>query len=213
MPFKTPGKTSEYLRTVIRPESDPRVAEMMRYADEQMIPILLPESAVFLEQITKFVQPKKTLEIGMVVGYSSQLILRNSDTHLYTVEINEQFIDKGKEFLNSLGYGGRYTVFCGDAGEIVPYIDGHFDFIFMDGPKTRYLEYLPHLKRMLNSGGVLLCDNVLFNGMVSGESDIEHKKLSIINRLDEFLRALTKDEEYVTSILPVGDGMSLSIKK
>ncbi len=213
MPFKTPGKTSEYLRDVLKKESDPRVAEMMRYADEHMIPILLPESAAFLEQLVTLKKPQKTLEIGMAVGYSSQLIMRNCDTHLYTVEINEQFIEKGKQFLNELGYAGRYTVFCGDAGEIVPLIDGQFDFIFMDGPKTRYLEYLPYLKKMIKSGGVLLCDNVLFNGMVSGESDIEHSKLSIINRLDEFLRALTNDDNFTTSILPVGDGMSLSIRK
>ena len=117
MPFKTPGKTSEYLREVLASEKDTKVRELMEYADNNMIPILLPESAVFLEQIVSLKKPQKTLEIGMAVGYSSQLILRNSDTYLYTVEINEQSIEKGKQFLNDLGYEGRYTVFCGDAGE------------------------------------------------------------------------------------------------
>lgn len=211
MPFKTPSKNSEFIRGILKKEKDPVVAEILAYADANMIPVLLPESAVFLEQTVVLVAPKKTLEIGTAVGYSTQLILRNCDGVVTTVEINENYAEIARNNLEKLGYGGRFTIFVGDAGEILPFMDGTYDFIFMDGPKTRYIEYLPHLKRMLAKGGVMLCDNVLFNGMVSGEDDVKHSKLTIINGITKFLKAISDDEEFITSILPVGDGMSLTI--
>lgn len=213
MPFKTPSQSSEYIRSLIREESDPRVAEILSYADRNMIPVLLPESAVLLEQLVSLKKPEKALEIGMAVGYSAQLILRNGAQHITTIEINEQFAETGKKFLSELGYDGKFTVFLGDAGDILPFMDGSYDFIFMDGPKTRYIEYYPHLKRMLKPGGVLLCDNVFFNGMVTGEKQKQKSKLTIINGLDKFLKTLCSESDYTTSILPVGDGMSITIRK
>lgn len=213
MPFKTPSKNSEFIRGILKKEKDPVVAEILSYADANMIPVLLPESAVFLEQIVALSAPEKALEIGTAVGYSTQLILRNCSGVVTTVEINENYAETARKNLEKLGYGGRFTLFVGDAGEILPFMDGTYDFIFMDGPKTRYIEYLPHLKRMLAKGGVMLCDNVLFNGMVSGEGDIRHSKLTIINGITNFLKAVSDDEEFVTSILPVGDGMSLTLRK
>ena len=104
------------------------------------------------------------------------------------------------------------TVFCGDAGEIVPMLTGEYDFIFMDGPKTRYIEYLPYLDKLLKKDGILLCDNVLFNGMLSGDTEIIQKKNTIVVKIEEFLQALYNKDNYITSIIPVGDGLSLSIK-
>ena len=100
----------------------------------------------------------------------------------------------------------------GDAGEILPFMDGEYDFIFMDGPKTHYREYLTYLKRMLKVGGIILCDNVLFNGMLSGEDKVKHSKLTIINGILEYLEKLRDDEDFMAGILPVGDGMSLAVR-
>lgn len=212
MPFKTPSKNSDYIRGMIKPERDPYVAGMLRRADGAMIPSLLPESAVFLEQLVMLKKPDKTLEIGTAAGYSAQLILRNCGGTLTTVEINENLAAEAKRNLDALGYGGRYTIFIGDAGEILPYMDGEYDFIFMDGPKTHYLEYLTHLKRMLKKGGVLLADNVLFNGMITGEGEAVRSKRTIIEAIEAYLSALRDDEDFISGILPVGDGMSLAIR-
>lgn len=213
MAFKTPSHTSEYIREHLRPESDELLCEMMEYADKNFIPVLLPESAVFLKQIVSIICPQKTLEIGTAIGYSSQIILRNGGQKLYTVEIKEEMLEKAKEYFTRASLMDRVTCFLGDASEIIPLMQGEFDFIFMDGPKTRYVDYLPHLKKMLKPGGILLCDNVLFNGMVAGDSEFQRKKATIINGLDKFLCTLRDDEELTTSILPVGDGMSLSIRR
>lgn len=213
MPFKTPSKNSEFIRGILKKEQDPAVAEILAFADKNMIPVLLPESAVFLEQTVLLCRPEKILEIGTAVGYSAQLMLRNCKGIVTTVEINENYADIARANLEKLGYAGRFKVFVGDAGEILPFMDGEYDFIFMDGPKTRYIEYLPHLKRMLKKGGTMLCDNVLFNGMISGEDEAHRNKLTIINGINKFLHAIADDEEFITSVLPVGDGMSLTIRK
>lgn len=182
------------------------------FAKVNFIPILLPETAVFLKQLIMLAKPRKILEIGTAIGYSGQIMLSVIDeSELYTVEIEEGRAAVAKEFFSKAGYGARANIFVGDAGEIVPYLDGEFDFIFVDGPKTKYIEYFPHLKKRLKKGGILLCDNILFNGMVT-EFSTAGKKLSIAKKLDQFLHTLMNDPDFITSILPVGDGLSLSIK-
>ncbi len=212
MAFKTPNKTSEYIRSLMKEETDSIYVEINRYADENFIPVLLPETASFLAQLIRLAKPKKILEIGTAIGYSAQIMLRNSDAQLYTVEVEEKRIEVAKKFFEKAGVLDRVTVFLGDAGEIVPMLTGEYDFIFMDGPKTRYVEYLPYLDKLLKEDGILLCDNVLFNGMLSGDAEIIHKKSSIVVKIEEFLQALYHNENYITSVLPVGDGLSLSIK-
>jgi predicted O-methyltransferase YrrM len=196
----------------MKEESDPIYLEINKYADENFIPVLLPETASFLAQIIRLAKPKKILEIGTAIGYSAQIMLRNSDAQLYTVEMEEKRVAIAKQFFEKAGLSERVTVFLGDAGEIVPMLTGEYDFIFMDGPKTRYIEYLPYLDKLLKKDGILLCDNVLFNGMLSGDTEIIHKKNSIVVKIEEFLQALYHNENYITSVLPVGDGLSLSIK-
>ncbi len=213
MPFKTPNKTSEYIRSILPGETDERVKKILTYADENMIPVLLPETAALLRQVVMLVKPHKALEIGTAIGYSGHIILGESNCHLYTIEADEKLLSIANAFFAESGYSGRVTTFNGDANEIVPLFSGEFDFIFLDGPKTRYIQYLPYLKRMLKERGVLLCDNVLFNGMVSGEVELVKKKATIVNALDLFLKTVAKDDDFITSVLPVGDGVSLSIKR
>lgn len=213
MPFKTPSAASEYIRAHLRPETDPLLREVTAYADEHFVPVLLPESAALLKQIVGFVKPEKSLEIGTAIGYSSLLILRSGGKKLYTIEIKEDLSDRAKSYFDRAGVSDRVTCFLGDAVEILPIMDGSFDFIFMDGPKTKYPFFLPYLKKMLKIGGVLLCDNVLYDGMATGEHELKHSKSTIVNGLDKFLTELCADEDFETSILPVGDGMSLSVKK
>ncbi len=211
MPFKTPNKTSEYLRS-LHAETDPLLQDLTAYADEHFIPVLLPESAAVLAQLIRLKKPQKILEIGTAIGYSSLVMLKNCEARLYTVEVLEERVEKAKFYFEKAGVMDRVTCFVGDAGEIVPMLNGTYDFIFMDGPKTRYPEYLPYLKRLLSKCGVLVCDNVLFNGMSSGDGEWVEKKASIARRIDEFLRELYDEPEYLTSVLPVGDGMSVSLR-
>ena len=213
MPFKTPSGESVYIRRHLAEETDSVLKEMVAFADEHYVPILLPESAALLKQIVMLTRPKKTLEIGTAIGYSTQLILRSGGEHVYTIEVKEELVERAKRYLERAGLASRVTFFTGDASEILPLAVGEYDFVFMDGPKTRYIEFLPHVMRMLRPGGVLLCDNVLWNGMVAGKTETQKNKSTIVHGLDAFLTAICSDPALTSSILPVGDGMSLSIKE
>lgn len=213
MPFKTPNKTSEYIRSILPKEQDEALRAITDYADKNILPVLLPETAVFLRQLVMTLNPKKILEIGTSIGYSGHIILSACKGHLYTIEADENSACVAEKFFVSNGYGDRVTVMRGDASEIIPLMSGEFDFIFMDGPKTRYIEYLPYLRKMMARRSALLCDNVLFNGMVSGENETPKKKATIVVALDKFLKTLMKDQGLVTSVLPVGDGVSLSVTR
>ncbi len=213
MPFKTPSKTSEYIRSLLPEELDKDVLGIMKYAEEKIIPILLPETAAFLRQTVMLKRPEKILEIGTAIGYSGMIMLKNSDAQLYTVEKDEDSATVAKQFFADAGFKNRVTVFIGDACEIVPLIKGSYDFVFLDGPKTRYPVFYPYLKDLLSVGGILLADNVLFNGMVDGSGEYQRKKATIVEGLDKYLKTVFDDKDMISSILPVGDGLCMSIKK
>jgi len=218
MPYKTPNKTSKYVRELL--PIDEKLLPLIDFADAHNIPVLLPESAVFLKQLILLKQPKNALEIGMGIGYSGHIILQNSNANLTTVEIDKTRIETAKEFFKTNTLCDRTCILCGDEGEIVPKLsdgsvgaDNRFDFIFLDGAKAKYTKHLPYLKKMLVEGGILLADNVLFNGMVSGENETGNTKRSIVKNLRNFLESVCSDNDFITSVINVGDGMSLSIKK
>lgn len=213
MAFKTPSKTSEYLREVVKLPTDNILADILAHADSVMIPSLLPETAMFLYQMVAMQKPKNILEIGTGAGYSLHTMLyANLDAKVTTIDKNENNLAVAKMFLEKSGFANRVKVCLGDAKEELDKIDDKFDFVFLDGPKARYHEYLPYIKNMLTSKGILICDNMLFNGMVSGEVEVPPKKASLVRKIDSFLRQLCADPCFNTSILPVGDGVSLSIK-
>lgn len=215
MPFKTPGKTSEYIRRLLasRPLCEIE-RKILAYADKEIIAVLLPETAAFLRQIVYLRKPARILEIGTAIGYSGILMLYAAapQAHLYTVEMSEERLEIAKGFFKEAKLSDRVICYCGDSTEIVPNITGTFDFIFLDGPKAQYAEYLPFLSRILEKDGILFCDNILYEGMVSGEKEIRNHKGGLVKKLDLFLHKLMGDPTLNTSILPVGDGVSLSIK-
>ena len=215
MPFKTPGKTSEYIRTLLalRPVSEIE-RRITSYADAHMIAVLLPETTAFLRRAVRLSRPRRILEIGTAIGYSGIVMLQAApNAELYTVEMDEDRIEIAKRFFAEAGVLPRVTLYCGDSTQIVPNLRGQFDFVFLDGPKAQYGEYLPFLCRSLAPGGILFCDNVLYEGMVSGEQAIKNHKGGLVKKLDVFLHKLIEDPVLSTSILPVGDGVSFSIKE
>ncbi len=215
MPFKTPGKTSEYIRELLSLRAADEVERKITdYADKNIIAVLLPETTAFLRQAVMLKKPLRILEIGTAIGYSGIVMLRAAlpETELYTVEMSEERIATAKEFFRDAELLNNVVFYVGDSTEIVPNLKGKFDFIFLDGPKAQYCEYLPFLSRLLNKGGVLFCDNVLYEGMVSGEREIKNHKGGLVKKLDLFLHKLMEDGSLLTSVLPVGDGVSLSVK-
>jgi predicted O-methyltransferase YrrM len=114
--------------------------------------------------------------------------------------------------LNELGYADRATLYLGDAAEILPKMTGKYDMAFIDGPKGQYINYIPYVIDLLSDGGVILCDNVNYRGLVDGSVKMRRNSLTIVNNLRRFIEYIKSDARLVTEILDIGEGMSLSCK-
>lgn len=184
-------------------------------AREEGIPVMLPETSKLLATVVSMKKPENILEIGTAVGYSGSIMLKNAkeNARLTTIEIEESSANRAKETFKKEGFSDRVTLHLGDAEEIIPMMSGSYDFILCDGPKSRYLEFYPYLKKMLRSGGVIFCDNVLFRDYISGEVKNPHRMQTIVNNMRDFLDVLSKDTDFTTTLLDVGDGVTVSVKK
>jgi len=205
---------TNFLRSLIQ-EKDPLLLEMQRIGKEERIPIVPPESANFLKTLIQMSGAQKILEIGTSIGYSAIAFCKamGPNGKVYTIEMDENTIEKARENFAKAGVLNQIIVFQGDAMEILPYMQGKYDMIFMDGPKGQYEEFLDYFLPLLRDGGILVYDNVLFHGMVSGDRKLKRRKITIVKRMRSFLKVLSTHPQLHTTILPIGDGISVSIKR
>jgi len=210
----TTSKTTDFLRAHIDFESK-NLKILREKASKENKPILQPETANLLNVIIKMNEPKTILEIGTSIGYSSALmaISAGKEVHIDTIEMLEENMLKAKENYKITGTQKNINVFLGDALEIVPTIETKYDLIFMDGPKSHYITLKEKMISLLNDNGILICDNVLFRGYITGDKKFARRKETIIAKMRQFLDELCFDKRLDTTILPIGDGISISILK
>jgi predicted O-methyltransferase YrrM len=190
-----------------------RVILLREKAKEQGEPILRDKSFEILLEKIKEKRPERILEIGVNLGLSGIAMLLTSQTSKLTgIEIDEEKIALARENYKTFGVHDRAKIFQGDASEIIPVLTGEYDFIFLDGPKGHYYEYLPHLLSILKVGGVLFADNVLFRGYVNGKVKTPHRFNTTKNSMERFLNAITNDSNLKTEIIDIEDGISITEK-
>lgn len=206
-------KIDDMIRNLTGYPDIPVMKHILETAKQNDVPIIRPESAALLDVTVRMKKPDKALEIGTGIGCSSVVILNASDCELATIELSEENLSTAREMLSEAGYNKRYTAYCGDVMDILPNMTGRYDFIYMDGPKAQYIRLLPDILRLLAMDGVLVCDDVLFYGMVADKSLLNRRKITIVKRMKEFLNDICCRPELSTSILPIGNGMTVSIKK
>ena len=187
---------------------------ILAYARENHIPVLLDDTAKLLFSKINNQNPKNVLEIGTAIGYSGTLILNASNCKLTTIEKDEASFNLAKHHFEKFGLTNRVNQILGDALEELNNLvklNKKFDFIFLDGPKGQYIKYLPILKQLLNNGGVLFADNVFFKRMIFIEGTIPHRKRTIVVNLRKFLETVKTDNNfYNVEILDVGDGVLIA---
>ena len=184
---------------------------------DDYMPFIRDESAKILFDICQKEKPKNILEIGTAVGYSALLMLEGAkDAFITTIEKDNERAQQAMTNFEKNGVKERVDLIVGDAGEVLPQLEDEgkeFDLIFLDGPKGQYLRYLPHLKKMLCKGGLLVADNVLLHGWVKGEEFVKHKHRSMVVNLRKFLKALEEDCDFDSKLLEIEDGITISRKK
>lgn len=187
--------------------------DMLQFARNSHIPVMLDDTAKLLQQTVLAKQPSKILEVGTAIGYSGIIMLTACPkATLNTIEKDEHSIELARANFQQAGVYDRVNIFEGDACDIVRRLTGSYDMIFLDGPKGQYDEFLPFLKSVLNVGGVLFCDNVLYKGLVENLPDKRHKHITIARNLQKFLANLTSDKDFDTQLHRIGDGVTVSVR-
>jgi predicted O-methyltransferase YrrM len=187
-----------------------------KFAAENKIPIAEPETARFLSVLTKLKRPKRILEVGCAIGYSSIIMSEglSDGGSILTLEYNPEMVQLARANVKKAGLEDTINVVEADAKDYLAYIDEDeiFDIVFLDGPKAHYLFMLDDAVRLLKKGGLLISDNVLFKGMTADDDHFARRKVTIINRLREYIDTLMAHPQLETSILSQGDGVTLSVK-
>ena len=189
--------------------------QIERFARERYIPVMLDDTKELLFNVVQKVQPKRILEIGTAVGYSGiVMLLASPEAHLNTMEISEELANIARQNFAKAGVENRVNIFLGDARELVAQLTGNYDFVFMDGPKGQYEAFLPYLTELLDTGGTLVCDNVLYKGLVEHvPDDKRHKHITVARNMHAFLDDITANPRYDTVLHRIGDGVTVSVKK
>ena len=206
----------DYLDSLI-PDRGEFLTELRRKSalEESYAPIVQKSTEQLIVTLLKLIKPKRVLEVGTAVGYSAILMADNlpDDSTIVTIERYKKHADIAVDNVFASGYEKKIKVIEGEAAEVLHWLDGSFDFIFLDAAKGQYIEFLPDILRLLKSGGVLLSDNILYHGMIEDEDKVERRKITIVKRLHMYLEEIMSNKELTTSIIPIGDGVALSVKK
>ena len=211
----TENRLTAYINSLDQGDGE-LIEQIAETAVKNRVPIIRRETAALLKTMVTLVSPARILEVGTAVGYSALLMasVMPENCRITTIEKYEKRIPIAKRNFERAGKEPCITLLEGDAEEILGTLSGPYDFIFMDAAKGQYMHWLPQILRLLPSGGVLLSDNVLQDGdIVESRYAVERRNRTIHTRMRDYLYELTHMKEFETSIIPIGDGVALSVKR
>ena len=204
----------QYLRKLI-PSKTGILKNLESFAKENRVPIVQKETAKFLELMVTIKRPKRILELGTAIGYSSILMNLSMDgsCEITTIEREEKMIEIARTNIEKYGLQNKITVIKGDCLEVLENLRDEYDMIFIDAGKGHYNYFLPYCLKLLKKEGIIIADNVLFRGMVASKELATRRKVTIIKRMKSYLELVSNNEELVTSVIPMGDGISVTVRK
>ncbi len=208
--------TDERLVTYINSlgaEIPPYLRRIESAAHAARVPVIRRETQGLLRLLLALKRPKRILEVGTAVGFSALFMAEYApaDARITTIENYEKRISEAREHIKQAGRTDQITLLAGDAAQILPTLDDAYDLIFMDAAKGQYLFFLPEALRLLGAEGVLVSDNVLQDGdILESRFAVTRRNRTIHKRMRQYLYELTHQEGLVTSVLPVGDGVTVS---
>ena len=194
----------------------PFLEELEQTALRDRVPVIRREMQSFIKTFLAMNQPGRILEVGTAIGFSTLLMCEygREDLQIVTIENYDKRIPIARENFRRAGREDQITLLEGDAGELLKTLEGPFDMIFMDSAKGQYIHWLPDIRRLMAKGSVLISDNVLQEGdIIESHYLVERRKRTIYKRMREYLYELKHDPSFVTSILPLGDGVTVSVKQ
>lgn len=184
-------------------------------AIETYVPIIRKEMQQYLKLLLSIKKPEKILEVGTAVGFSALLMAECNPVpcHITTIENYEKRISLARENFRRAGKESQITLLEGDAADILKTLEEPYDFIFMDAAKGQYIHFMPDILRLLAKDGILVSDNVLQDGdIIESRFIVTRRNRTIHKRMRDYLYELTHNEELITSVLPIGDGITVSTR-
>lgn len=204
-----------YIRSLEVPESAV-IEAIEQEALRDRVPIIRKEMQSFLKVLLMIKRPMRILEVGAAVGFSSILMSEYMPEggHITTIENYDKRIPIARANFKRAGKEEQIDLIEGDALEVMHGLEGPYDLIFVDAAKGQYIHYLPEVMRLLGTDGVLVSDNVLHEGdIIESRFAVERRNRTIHSRMREYLYELKHHDQLQTSIIPLGDGVALSVKR
>jgi len=200
-----------YLRSLVN-ETEDYFLDLEAYAEEHHVPIIHKEVKSLLDFLVKMNGAKSVLEIGTAIGYSASVFARamNGKGKVTSIERRESYHDMAKVNVSKLGYDTEFDFRLGDAQDVLDEIDESYDLIFVDAAKGHYQVFLDKCMNKLNPGGVIISDNVLYQGMIASDEYVIRRKKTIVKRMRNYLDHIMDHPDFTTTLLPMSDGIALS---
>ena len=197
-------------------ENEPDLLNQLTRETYQKIlqPIMLsgPYQGRILSMISKLKQPKSILELGTFTGYATLCLAEGleKDGEIHTIDINEELVDFQRKYFDKSDYGHQIHQHLGSAIDVLPKLDKTFDLVFIDADKPNYVNYFHLIINKLNTGGIIISDNVLWHGKVIEELDPKDKSTKAVL---EYNTLLKEDPRIESVLLPIRDGLTISRKR
>lgn len=199
----------------LEPDNTPFLNQIEREAKETNVPIIRTQTQGLIKFLLAVQKPMSILEVGCAIGFSALLMSEYAPKgcQITTIENYEKRIPIARENFKRAGREKQITLLAGDAADILKELSGPYDFIFMDAAKGQYVNFLPDVVRLLAAGGMLLSDNVLQDGdVIESRFAVTRRNRTIHSRMREYLYEVKHHVQLESVILPVGDGVTLSVK-
>lgn len=207
-------RTITYINSLEQGDSE-FLRMIAKEAAASFVPIIRKETGSLLKTLVEMKRPRRILEVGTATGYSALLMSEHmpEGSTITTIEKYEKRIPVARENFRRGGKEDVITLLPGDAAEILKSLSGPYDFIFMDAAKGQYIHFLPEVLRLMPVGGVLVSDNVLQDGdLIESRFAVTRRNRTIHARMREYLYTIKHMEELETAVIPIGDGVTISVK-
>lgn len=189
--------------------------QMREYANANDVPIIQDEGLAFLETIIRLKRVKSILEIGTAIGYSASALQAVSNGNVWTIERDPKMYEEAKKNVSRLGLEDKINIIFKDALEAYDDVcKQKFDMIFIDAAKGQYQNFFNLYEPLLAPDGIIVCDNMLFHGLLNDDVVIESRSLrGLVRKIKNYHDFILNNDKYDTKIFNIGDGISVSTKK
>lgn len=201
----------EYISSLIEDEGN-ELKDFREYCEERNLPIIHKEVGQFIKLVINQLNAKNIIEIGTNVGYSSIFMSKvMKEGKVVTLERSERFYKEALKNISDFGLENNIQVYFGDAVDILDEVEGNFDMAFIDAAKSYYRIFFDKCLKKMKPGGIILSDNVLYQGMIASDELVVRRKKTLVRNLRNYLEYISHDKRFVTSVLPLGDGLAVTL--